>query len=890
MKKQKSGCLYLWVLILNKICRRCLHIKPAREMLWVTLFPVALLLSACGNGSGSGTSSPHASVAVSVNGGVLSIPKGMTQLTHVRTASSPYLVMTIKGQNLGSGEYSLNIFDSHSELNFQVQGSRVNECQVSANHPFCTLIITAHANANVGSDEIKIQSVGGQRIDVNPSVESIQLQAQSTPKSSYVMHIRNTLKTPVHSVVNFKLTTDSNELLLSQDTLTLSPGAIADYSVCGSWHDTVTQQPSLELIKGSACVGQAKNGSEITGLQYWTSDLPQSVDISADNDQSPNKTEIILSTDHKTVTNFSKGTNTLLITSPTAVYTADLQVGSSLSSDPSVSYTLTQGHTQVSAGSALNRIIFDQSMHPVLSANYYGQPFEEVVFSGSGGDQVSSYAITGNDTILGALVHQHMQAFQPPGWPNYVASGAIDDFSPNTIAGIEARKTVDSIFKYAGNDGAGDNGKDPYSLFYSTAKAVIKTVDAAQTFTQKLGHAVIPVAVVYTTNASGGDQKQAELQVSSLPLLTQHFSYLALVGLYMEHHPVAPSVFGSVVLNPDTYGEGHKDGYYAATPCPAHSGLLAMVQYLSSHNNSSGAPLLTAQQVAQMTAQINSLFPSDSGNFATYNQALNWIMHTLAPHVAYGMADNVWAGDTSGHAWLHTANSKIAGDHAQAEATYLMNNGVYGNNASFGNPTFIAFDKYERNTFVRGNTPLNVYVYNNNDWGTYMNYVSAVAQKVAGQTSLPIMLFQIPGGHIAPSSESNWQYGATAPDYFLGDSSVCNATTNPGVEQALQIPLPAIFGTDNVSNYPTYLAYLYAPEHYQSYNQMANAKKPCLMGGHMADLIQDHVFAVLWGGGSTTSIAGPQDDGGYLSQLIKSAKHYTLDGKPMASSPYAAVH
>ena len=80
-----------------------------------------------------------------------------------------------------------------------------------------------------------------------------------------------------------------------------------------------------------------------------------------------------------------------------------------------------------------------------------------------------------------------------------------------------------------------------------------------------------------------------------------------------------------------------------------------------------------------------------------------------------------------------------------------------------------------------------------------------------------------------------------------------------------------------------------AAEHYSSYNQSANLANDCLMGGHMADLVSNHVFAILWGGGSTTSIAGPQDDGGYLAGLIQKAKHYNFEGQPIPS-PYQTAH
>ena len=534
---------------------------------------------------------------------------------------------------------------------------------------------------------------------------------------------------------------------------------------------------------------------------------------------------------------------------------------------------------------------------PVLTGHAYAKPFQVLKFRIVSGDWYDSYTPTPSPSGQSISVKEDkavMPKIKLPGWPNYVAMGSVTDF--NNLASIKSRGDADVIFKYAGFDGAGDNGQDPIYIFYHQAQAVIRTVDAAKELSVP-NKPVIPVMVVYTTNASGGDQKEAEAQVTDLSLLTKHLSYLAIVSQYLQKNPVVKlgdvDVRGSLVINPDTYGEGNKDGYYKDVKPPVNQALLAMLAYLS--NPPTGKPLISEVQKKGYTSQINELFPKNNDtSFKTYNQALNWVVHAFGKDVTYGFADNVWAGDVTGHTWLHkaAADPSVIQSHIEKEATYLVDNGVYGNPASYPNPSFIAFDKYERNTFVKGapNVLAN-YLYNANDWSVYMQYVSGVSDYIGNldKTIVPIMLFQIPGGHIPSKNDANWQYGATAPGYILGDKSVCDAANvSPiltGTKGMLLAKLNSAYGSYNIDKYSNYLSYLFAPILMNSYDNIHNGD--CVWGGHMVDMINDHVFSILWGGGSTTSIAGPQDDGGYLSGMIKLYMHapYDLQGNVLAQ-PY----
>ena len=46
---------------------------------------------------------------------------------------------------------------------------------------------------------------------------------------------------------------------------------------------------------------------------------------------------------------------------------------------------------------------------------------------------------------------------QIPGWPTYLAMGTVTNDAPSVAVAL-AKTPVDAIFKYAGNNGAGDRG------------------------------------------------------------------------------------------------------------------------------------------------------------------------------------------------------------------------------------------------------------------------------------------------------------------------------------------------------------------------------------------------------------------------------------------------
>lgn len=477
----------------------------------------------------------------------------------------------------------------------------------------------------------------------------------------------------------------------------------------------------------------------------------------------------------------------------------------------------------------------------------------------------TTLSISVSDVILPANLHI-------PGWPNYMAMGSVTDF--NNVPLLQKRSFTDTIFKYAGNDGAGDAGKDPYSLF-NTQKSVIKTDHIAIALGAIYGHPVVPTMVVYTSNASGGDKAAAQADLDNLTTLTDHYGYLAMVAHFFETHPDPNfnSTYGSIVLNPDYLGEAHKDAMYDGVKPPVEQGLTHAFNYLAKKG------VISANQAKQYIAEARK--KRFANTFKGYNQSINWLVNEIAPHVSFGWSDNIWSG--TDHYWVHQSyhNPALLTQHVNSEAKFLRHSGAYGNKDTSLNPTYIAFDKYERDTIDPGKSVLGPYFYNDNDWSVYMQFVGDISRHFNNK---PVMLFQTPGAHMKTIQDTSSEpLGATAPDYILGNKGLQNG-------QSLAKALTPSFLTamkkttvDNSEDFPsvsgkpsTFDVYAAAQPTALTFDNYTNKTKHSIWGyGHIEDMLRDNVFAVLWGGGSTTSIAGPEDDGGYLNSLIG---HYMKHG------------
>lgn len=451
----------------------------------------------------------------------------------------------------------------------------------------------------------------------------------------------------------------------------------------------------------------------------------------------------------------------------------------------------------------------------------------------------------------------------PIGWAqNQITMGTLYDNSPAANAALQNRPLT-VIFNYTGQDGAGDRG----SVVQPTK--IINTMGDVKASKYQ----ITPLFVIYTANASGGGTGQAFQDITHYEYLLDHYQTFILAIRQLETYAKANvmPITATVLLNPDFIGHLHQE----------NSDPNASMTIEDSHGNTYS--LQQALQAALNQLDIkNVTVPTQFAGIVTlkkYIQSINWLMGEFGPALPYGWQDNDWAGTTEGNLWFHMddlnasqINTQIQ-QNATSEIDYLKALGVFNAfplaNGKHTAPSFIAFDKYGANPIFNGNyTFINQgYLFNNDDWFNYINYVTSVGK---GLGDLPIMLWQMPGAHL-PSKvdDTPFQNLATLPDFLFGDAQV-------NMDAFKNIP-----GQINPHTYT--VTTTLSPGQYLQIHKQGNGET-LWQSNHLALLKQDHIFAVLWGGGGYATGVIPQaagfDDQGWLYNKIHDAYNTGLVAQP----------
>ncbi len=482
------------------------------------------------------------------------------------------------------------------------------------------------------------------------------------------------------------------------------------------------------------------------------------------------------------------------------------------------------------------------------------------------------------------------------GWPNYIAMGAVTD--ANFLNPTQFRdRPVDAIFKYAGDGGNGDPGMIIYPIYTQN------TYKLAQVVTEQNKRVTRPVMVIYTAEMSGGtsfkdfDNSKSEDELQNL-ILTKHFINLMLEAQTIQAEGKKYDLPGSIILNPDLMGmiqqmSLYKDlldpnsptfidvknalqqAYWFVTTAHNWTIMLNNGKTLNINNktpegffqiaeNGSLKPDVYSPWDVKKPWEENAIeilkdykgqtaqLPNFSDDFKGWIQASNWVIKNFAPDISFGWQENVW--NVIGANWLHKDLTEQQVEEVISNSTIKLwqDAGLY---TGAYKPDFLVFDKYERNP-IPGEVGAG-FVWNSRDWNNYLTYVKQLSE---GLGKVPVMLWQLPGGHLQTTDElDQGTHGATAPDYFLGNpvvkkdlsnlqSYIKNITLQKEIydcEPACQLPQYLLSNGQMISNYDW------------SRDNMDKAQ-------------QSHVFAILWGGGSTTSVGTfPMDDGGWLATQIK---------------------
>ena len=427
-----------------------------------------------------------------------------------------------------------------------------------------------------------------------------------------------------------------------------------------------------------------------------------------------------------------------------------------------------------------------------------------------------STAVMSADLSCGIVLNNNNLATNKiRGWPSYVAMGSVTT-ADESIGEALAKTPVDAIFKYAGENGAGDRGH------ISDLKAEQQTLAQARyiEMNNEDHHKVMPVFVVYTSEGNNG------ADISNDNNLKIHYINLMNYALYLEnqrdYHHKYPA---SIILNPDFLGTLEQSKSHAMLKPTTKVDVNKMVD--------------SALQYLKLPAN----HPVFEDNGRGYVQSINWIIHNFAPHVPFGWQENTWSV-SSAHWIFSMQNNEIKDKVSQPVIDFINSFGVYQGPFK---PDFIVFDRYERDDLYEGNS---AWFYNHQNWQNYLTYVNQVSRGLG----VPAILWQIPGGHLITKNDSSKlpiNHVSTAPDFFFGDER-CN----------LKNIHPAVLNSGIMK----------VDKHISVKQHLAEDPDSDWTKSNMNLAARNNVAAILWGGGLTTAVAplgSNGDDHGWLADKIQ---------------------
>jgi hypothetical protein len=200
-----------------------------------------------------------------------------------------------------------------------------------------------------------------------------------------------------------------------------------------------------------------------------------------------------------------------------------------------------------------------------------------------------------------------------------------------------------------------------------------------------------------------------------------------------------------------------------------------------------GARVHAAYDAGVLERGVDPDFPDTVAGLV---QAINHLVSTRAPNVVFGWQFNLWASASPGSSvpgnglvhWTDTlgiaaGRARIVAE-AERIADYYLAAGVMSRGADF-----VSVDKYGLDGGFGGGAAApwdSLWFWNAVHWNNYLVFAGALAER----TAAPVVLWQLPVGHVNhslavdprsgglfPALTNTFQrYEDSAPTYFLGDS------------------------------------------------------------------------------------------------------------------------
>jgi hypothetical protein len=279
------------------------------------------------------------------------------------------------------------------------------------------------------------------------------------------------------------------------------------------------------------------------------------------------------------------------------------------------------------------------------------------------------------------------------------------------------------------------------------------------------------------------------------------------------------------------------------------------IGYMMQNSGKQADQLTAATSAAYSSGILSASDPQFPNTMAGLVQAINYTIHKYAPSAYFGWQVNLWASspgvttpipanglmhktDTDG---ITAGRQEIAGE-AAAIANYYLKAGIKTNGASF-----VSIDKYglDAGSSSPNDPSQSNWFWHADHWNNYLTFTNSLG----ATTGLPVVLWQIPVGHVNTTTAGDpyggsfpvldntaTHYEDSAPTFFLGD------TFQPGSGVRL-----SWFST-NLGGDPKVTA----------------SGATVTWGNHMVEAKANRVVSVLFGAGvgaSTAGVSSPPTDG-----------------------------
>ena len=355
----------------------------------------------------------------------------------------------------------------------------------------------------------------------------------------------------------------------------------------------------------------------------------------------------------------------------------------------------------------------------------------------------------------------------PPMLPPYVAIGSVSDDSEEELNFWRSfgdggqRRFVDVRYLYL--NGGPRRGWNTWGLFNGS-----RLVNYLRN-SRQLG--IVPFFVWYNIPETAEGPETAFRNIGNAAYMRSYFENLRLALQLIQAE--SPDDMVGMIIEPDFLG------YMAQSGRPA---------------SEIAAATSAVYQAGLLDPEVDPRFAETAEGFV---RAVNYAIRKHTPRVNFGWQVNLWASPREGwttpiprNGIIHKTVShgiplgrKLIHEEATAIASYAVKAGVASHNAGF-----IALDKYGLDaagseSAAAGNPASSTWFWNSDLWGSFLTFSASLHAR----TGLPVVLWQMPCGHINGSLEQDpsgrrfpdlpnvaQRYEDSAATYFFGDRFVAS--------------------------------------------------------------------------------------------------------------------